>query len=454
MNQPTTLNLINLNDCGCCQGLEVETPREINNLPGLSAIAYRVGNQAQFKQSLLAQLSTAQRPALQGLRTREDDDFAIALLDAWATLCDVLTFYQERIANEAYLRTATERLSLLYLAQLIGYKLRPGVAANTYLAFTLEDTPTAPSQVTLDIGTKVQSVPEPGEQPQTYETIEKLEARADWNAIKPRLSKRHPLPNPDDSEHLFLKGITTGLQAGDSLLIIPEDKSEDNSRVMFRQIAQVIPQPEQHRTKVKLQALPTENVLSLEQPEVVWPSQQPLRAEITESLMQQTEQTINAADLQTMAKMKGFSVQSIFKNVIASEVSPPKVLAFRSKAAIFGHNAPKWENLFYVLREGELVYEKVEDTSTESSTYEIKQNVVDGIYKERNQDNWADTSLDKYLEYLKQYDNEPTDSTNIYLDNVYPKIVKDSWVVLKDDITKNQDNQNPSKEISKWKNAI
>ena len=30
-----------------------------------------------------------------------DDDFAIALLDAWATVADVLTFYQERIANEA-----------------------------------------------------------------------------------------------------------------------------------------------------------------------------------------------------------------------------------------------------------------------------------------------------------------------------------------------------------------
>ena len=59
---------------------------------------------------------------------RDDDDFSIALLDAWATVADVLTFYQERIANEAYLRTATERLSVLELARLIGYQLRPGVA--------------------------------------------------------------------------------------------------------------------------------------------------------------------------------------------------------------------------------------------------------------------------------------------------------------------------------------
>ncbi len=34
-----------------------------------------------------------------------------------AALADVLTFYQERIANEGYLRTATERRSILELAR-------------------------------------------------------------------------------------------------------------------------------------------------------------------------------------------------------------------------------------------------------------------------------------------------------------------------------------------------
>ena len=48
---------------------------------------------------------------LRNLKTRDPNDFAIALLDAWATVADVLTFYHERIANEGYLRTATERRS-------------------------------------------------------------------------------------------------------------------------------------------------------------------------------------------------------------------------------------------------------------------------------------------------------------------------------------------------------
>src|SRR5207244_5650921 len=130
-----------------------ETPLEVYNRAGLAAIVYRIGSHARFKASMLARLSASDHPALSALRTRDDDDFSIALLDAWATAADVLTFYQERIANESYLRTATERISLIELGQLIGYKMRPGVAASTYLAFTVEDAKGAPGQATVDIGT-------------------------------------------------------------------------------------------------------------------------------------------------------------------------------------------------------------------------------------------------------------------------------------------------------------
>ena len=190
MSTSPDTSLRNLNDCGCCEGTSPETPLTVFNRAGLSAIAYRVGTHADFKESLLARLSGARLPALTALTTRNTSDFTIALLDAWAVVSDVLTFYQERIANEAYLRTATERLSVLELARLIDYQLRPGVAASTYLAFTLEDAPGALGQslslgttaqlapepippLALDAGIKVQSVPAPGEQAQTFETVEK-----------------------------------------------------------------------------------------------------------------------------------------------------------------------------------------------------------------------------------------------------------------------------------------
>src|SRR6185436_1009485 len=128
---------------------------------------------------------------LGALTTRATDDPAIALADAWATVGDVLTFYSERIANEGFLRTATERRSVLELARAIGYELQPGVAASTSLAFTVDE-PVGPpgpvplpTRVTVPAGTPVQSVPQQGELPQTFETSTAIEARVAWNALRP-----------------------------------------------------------------------------------------------------------------------------------------------------------------------------------------------------------------------------------------------------------------------------
>ena len=98
---------------------------------------------------------------LAGLTTREDDDFAITVLDLWAAVADVLTFYQERYANEAFLRTATRRESVRRLADLIGYQLAPGAAALTWLAFSLENG----QALALPAGLRVQSVPGQGTKP-------------------------------------------------------------------------------------------------------------------------------------------------------------------------------------------------------------------------------------------------------------------------------------------------
>ena len=252
MSDVTDVSLVNLNDCDCCEGITVETPATVYNRPGLSAIAYRVGTHAQFKDSMLARLSLFAQDflALQQLKTRDDNDFSIALLDAWATVADVLTFYQERIANESYLRTATERISLIELARLIGYKLRPGVAASTFLAFTVEDAKGAPGQATIDIGTKVQSIPGPGQLPQTFETIEKIEAKAAWNALKPQLTQ--PWQAQKGNTTVYLKGTTTGLKPGDAILFVGKDRegSANSQQWDFRIITTITPDPNNARTLV------------------------------------------------------------------------------------------------------------------------------------------------------------------------------------------------------------
>jgi hypothetical protein len=211
-----------LDDCGC-GGLAAETPGVVQNRPGLAAIAYRSGTWREFKASLLASLSAGEHVPLARLTTRGDDDFTIALLDAFATAADVLTFYQERIANEGYLRTATERRSILELARLIGYELGPGVAAETLLAFTVDDAPGAPGRVAIDVGVRVQSVPGQDEKPQTFETVEPIDARADWNAMRPRALQAQALPQ--NATALHLAGVATGLKAGDGLLLVSPQRA-------------------------------------------------------------------------------------------------------------------------------------------------------------------------------------------------------------------------------------
>lgn len=215
---------VSVNDCGCCVGIDVNTPQAHFNLPELNSIHYRVGTHGQFLESMLARLSSSKLPALTSLRTRDTDDVTIALLDGWATIADILTFYQERIANESYLRTATERHSIIELAKLIGYQPHPGVSAGTYLAFFLAEALGTPEQAiqrtTIPRGTRVQSVPGPGETPQTFETVEELEARLDWNRLRPRMTQPQVLTK--QSTEAFLKGTDTGLNKGDALLFVGE----------------------------------------------------------------------------------------------------------------------------------------------------------------------------------------------------------------------------------------
>jgi hypothetical protein len=208
--------------CGCCAGTSIQTPQLITNTPGQPAIVYRTGTWAQFKESMLARLSSAAYPALAGLKTRDDDDFTIAFLDASAVMLDILSFYQERLANESYLRTAQQLQSLTDLSQLIGYQPAPGIAASVYLAFTLKTTPNAPIDptappITIPAGSQVQSVPAQGQTPQTFETSAPIPAKADWNAL-PVLAA---LPwSPSSASGMYLAGTATQLNPGDLILML------------------------------------------------------------------------------------------------------------------------------------------------------------------------------------------------------------------------------------------
>lgn len=352
-----TDNQKSLNTCGCCTRPEAPGSQSIKNRPGLSALAYRVGTHGQFKAAMKNALYSSK--ALEELTVREDDDFSIAILDAWAVTADVLAFYQERIANEGYLRTADERLSLLHLARLIGYELSPGVAADVYLAFTLEDapgvfgqalntattkqrTPTPPPPITIDIGTKAQSIPGPGEQAQSFETIEKIDARARWNSIKPRLTQ--PQKISINMGSIILDGTATDLKNGDTVLII-----EDSVSQITKKILNVTLDNKAKTTRIDFE-VPGLSPPSFDDKPSLPPdgkiSDFAEKVELEESVVQQIiSKTWKAEDLSTLIKFQDWSadklVASIIEQTAPREPEVGSVFAFRQRASVFGYNAAK-----------------------------------------------------------------------------------------------------------------
>ncbi|MEO8663272.1 MAG: putative baseplate assembly protein, partial [Bryobacteraceae bacterium] len=253
----------NQSTCGCCEGVKIATPAATTNRPGLTALHYRAGIHGEFFESMKARLSTMTVDApgadgqtietfrpLTGLTTREPSDTSIALLDGWATVGDVLTFYQERIANEGYLRTATERRSVLELARLTGYALRPGVASTVYVAYTVDDNQVDP--VEIPIGSRSQSVPAPGEQPQSFETAEKVVARREWNNLQVRLKRPQNITFTTvlTLSQIYVGGIATGLKAGDKLLF-----EFENRQYAIRVVKSITGEFTDNRTLIRLQPL-------------------------------------------------------------------------------------------------------------------------------------------------------------------------------------------------------
>lgn len=225
-------------DCGgSCGGHDERlAPAPLHNPPGRTALDYRVGEYGSFLAAQLDRLASPAYPALKGLTVRTPDDPAIGLLDATAVLGDLLTFHSERIADEAYLRTANEHRSLALLGRLVGHRPRPGVAASTHLAYSLERDPRAETlPVVIPRGAQSHSVPASAdEESQTFETSRDLTARWDWNELKVR-RRRPSLVTPADLERrseLFVEGTANSLQTGDQLLFVFNEQAGTEPKLL------------------------------------------------------------------------------------------------------------------------------------------------------------------------------------------------------------------------------
>src|SRR5262245_3791220 len=64
-------------------------------------------------------------------------DFGNVLLQLFAHMGDILSYYQDRVANESFLGTAQQRRSVIQHLRLIGYQLSTAAPASATLTLTV-----------------------------------------------------------------------------------------------------------------------------------------------------------------------------------------------------------------------------------------------------------------------------------------------------------------------------
>ncbi len=152
-------------------------PFPLNIGAGLDRLPRQIATFPEFRRAMLKSVRTEQVEIIDNnnmlvkiiplvnLRARDKDDLGIMLLEMWAYICDSLSFYDEVIANEAYLRTSSLRPNLRRLIALLGYLPRPAVGSVVELAALAEGR----LQLRLPAGTAFRSGAFNGNPPQVFE---------------------------------------------------------------------------------------------------------------------------------------------------------------------------------------------------------------------------------------------------------------------------------------------
>jgi hypothetical protein len=159
-------------------------------------------------------------------------DYHTMFIELWAYLADILTFYQERIANEAYLGTATQRDSLLRLAELIDNHPSPGSGASTVVAFKVQ----AGKTVAVPSSFGVASKSTPANPAANFETSSAITAVSDHNAMPAAtvLPQDQFARLTTTVRTVVLQGTANNLSTGDYVIVVSNEKLGNEVAQGFR----------------------------------------------------------------------------------------------------------------------------------------------------------------------------------------------------------------------------
>jgi uncharacterized phage protein gp47/JayE len=191
------------------------TPRSTLNPPGHASIAYRVGDYLAFRNALLH--AGADEVALSSWSPTAKGDLALQVIEWSAYVFDILTFYNERIANRTYIGTADTAEAIARLVALLGYRRRPAIGATGAIGIR------AAKDLQLRRGFQVQSKPAPGKKPQVFELDVDAQVKA-GDGISSIVIPTGSILLPD-RQSILIEGKSATAKKGDRVLFLkPPEK--------------------------------------------------------------------------------------------------------------------------------------------------------------------------------------------------------------------------------------
>ncbi len=180
--------------------------------PGLRRLRRRMGEFSAFAHDITA---TVERDGALGRDWDvEGDPLASELVALWAYVAEIVAAYTELTAGEAYLGTCADWTDLRRLADLIGFRPRPCVAAQGWIRAEVDKG----AEPLLPAGTRVQAPAAPPRKAQTYEVAEDTKLRSDWEGLT---ATWVPVARKVQGRTVRFLG-DPGLRVGDRVLFVSE----------------------------------------------------------------------------------------------------------------------------------------------------------------------------------------------------------------------------------------
>ena len=218
-----------------CQCDQFTHPELLNIGAGLETLPRQIASFAEFRRAMLKSIKEQEIEIIDAnnvlvkikplthWRARDKDDLGIMLLEMWAYICDSLSFYDQVLANETYLKTSYLRPNLRKLVALLGYIPRPAVGSVVELAAIADGR----LQLKLPTGTAFRSGAFEGNPPQVFELEADTFVHSLFNKFK--IKAPHFGKIKSGFQNIFLVNLKSEIKPENLLLVLNNADNSQNS---------------------------------------------------------------------------------------------------------------------------------------------------------------------------------------------------------------------------------